>query len=1089
MKEERKMKNKKQLALFLFASVLLINTTKTNKLTANISLEEAFDFSRFNSLETMHISMEELIYKITGEEVSAAEKEYLKDFPAFQYEGKITTSFVSTSLENNNLTIHAEPYTYQTQKNQWICWQPDEVKMQNETKKFVYTKDRYECIFTNVDENEETFHITYKAEFILNKEAVNQLINSAYHHADYYVSNQILEKQQQKYQEEYQQYLQKKAEYEQYLWQFQQYQIHQEVYENYLLEKQLYDEQMKKYELYLKEYAAYQEEVKRYNDYLQQLEQYNQDKLAYEQYLSEKEKYDKEMAEYIPKYQDYLEKMEKVQYQLSAMELIHLSMTSLKRSLYYAILGDAVNQVLSKKNMLIDLGVNKTLINQAEDATIWLKDFLPKYFALKTEAEKYQAYKSNYRQIKSNLETLLRTLEKLYRDGIVSKGIEMMDDKDSHYKEKYLILLAQLVLVCNAIDDNPVKNYEGNLNMNNKGAAYFDDSWRIEGKSLLEILENDVDFQDMDGKSYPLISGYPNAPTAPFPLPEVFPPTLPSVVQMPIEPTFMEEPEKPINVLCPTLPVEKENPQEPLPPSVDENLVDLIAEYNEHTLTQREEYQNDVSLILSSTFTKNFRNPQVIVVEFYDDENHFLQKYETEYGSCIVYDGIIPNKTSDAQFAKYTFSYWEYADGERFDSNFVTKEGFLYPVFQGTELQKYEITWNIAGKEIKEIYEYGTMPIYKEEIAEKIEGDYYYTFYSWDKIVDKVTQNETYTAIFHPSYLVPLQTGGANIVIQEGVIFIDCTSSDDTCIDIEKILSIVSDEKITIHGQNWQVELSNTTISQLKRENIKYLDLQISDEGNYEFYYKICFLNVNNEEVTLSLFLDITFFHQYKASCSTLYHLQAEQEIPVRAQITESSLSSSFQVGETYHIYPTYNIVFSNSEFVEIQIPTLNAKYQEYVPYVLKILSEGIENVTIKITTKTTGEEVLFDENGFYMPDDDVYIIVKYDYRTYVVNFISDGEIISTNTYHYGDEVDVPFAPIKASDEQYEYTFIGWDKEISPVTGDIDYIAVYSKKEVVSQKISYKMSIIKILEIIGITFICLLALFIIYKIVKKRQIH
>ena len=67
--------------------------------------------------------------------------------------------------------------------------------------------------------------------------------------------------------------------------------------------------------------------------------------------------------------------------------------------------------------------------------------------------------------------------------------------------------------------------------------------------------------------------------------------------------------------------------------------------------------------------------------------------------------------------------------------------------------------------------------------------------------------------------------------------------------------------------------------------------------------------------------------------------------------------------------------------------------------------------------------------------------------NTYKVTWLNyDGSLLF-------EEGGIPFgatpeykgeAPKKASDAQYTYTFIGWEPEISPVTGDIVYTAVYS---------------------------------------------
>ncbi len=55
-----------------------------------------------------------------------------------------------------------------------------------------------------------------------------------------------------------------------------------------------------------------------------------------------------------------------------------------------------------------------------------------------------------------------------------------------------------------------------------------------------------------------------------------------------------------------------------------------------------------------------------------------------------------------------------------------------------------------------------------------------------------------------------------------------------------------------------------------------------------------------------------------------------------------------------------------------------------------------------------------------------------------------DGTIISTKTYHYGDEVTAPSNPTKEADNTYTYAFAGWDKEVDDCTGNVTYTATYN---------------------------------------------
>lgn len=67
------------------------------------------------------------------------------------------------------------------------------------------------------------------------------------------------------------------------------------------------------------------------------------------------------------------------------------------------------------------------------------------------------------------------------------------------------------------------------------------------------------------------------------------------------------------------------------------------------------------------------------------------------------------------------------------------------------------------------------------------------------------------------------------------------------------------------------------------------------------------------------------------------------------------------------------------------------------------------------------------------------------DYIDYTVVFTNwNGDVISTKTYHWGDNIVVPNNPTKATDNTYTYAFAGWDKTVIDCAGDATYTAIYT---------------------------------------------
>ena len=91
----------------------------------------------------------------------------------------------------------------------------------------------------------------------------------------------------------------------------------------------------------------------------------------------------------------------------------------------------------------------------------------------------------------------------------------------------------------------------------------------------------------------------------------------------------------------------------------------------------------------------------------------------------------------------------------------------------------------------------------------------------------------------------------------------------------------------------------------------------------------------------------------------------------------------------------------------------------------------------------SNGEKITFEGSYFTVSDFDVTFGAEAERIEYTVKFISDGKVISSAVAYYGDTPQPPADPKKASDGNYNYTFVGWSAEIVPVTADVVYTAVY----------------------------------------------
>lgn len=74
-----------------------------------------------------------------------------------------------------------------------------------------------------------------------------------------------------------------------------------------------------------------------------------------------------------------------------------------------------------------------------------------------------------------------------------------------------------------------------------------------------------------------------------------------------------------------------------------------------------------------------------------------------------------------------------------------------------------------------------------------------------------------------------------------------------------------------------------------------------------------------------------------------------------------------------------------------------------------------------------------------------VSVVAKWEAKKYTITWMNGEEEITTSQVAYGETpVYEGEAPVKAADDQYTYTFTGWTPEITAVTGDATYTAVFS---------------------------------------------
>lgn len=1029
-------------------------------------------YSYHSATAVQEIYADDFLSEYVGiSDLSDAEREYLKLQSGFvlSYNSHIPTSYVSTSYENGRLLVVAKDYTYTASNGTTVVWTPISATVYDKTAAF--SAKPYTAEFLGISASDgDKVKVEYKTEFTVSEDTVNRLLNLSYKDAPR-LEAEVKEKKE-AYERENAEYLINSEKYNEYLTSL-------SLYNAYLFEKRIYDEK----------YAEYQ-------DYISRLEQYQNDIAAYNEYVAAKDKYYQELAEYtkylsyaelnsakIEAYEKYRDKFDTVQLQLGIIKATKTAVTSLKRTVYSAIMGDTVTAVIDKKGDIVEvLNADAAVVDMAGVATENLRILLKDFFAIPdgdTEAQ-YHYYVTNYEGFRDNFINLLVALDNLYLTPGV-RGAMIAEEKH----EKYLILVAELYHIANALSDKPIKSYDGKYHFDSDyeiGMTYPKDK----RTGISSALENESFISDTDNAT-PLTDGYPIEPDVPeYRFMEE--PTMPKPVPCPIELTPVSEPTEPTLVQKPE-PVNNpgKKPREYIVPA---EISLIIEEYNAGRINERQEYTEGHIVISPETVVlKTFFGAEQVTVTYYSNEFDSTEKQDVLYSVTIEkntyadYLGEPPVKLEDSEFI-YTHSGWTDENGKDVNLLCVSENLKLYPKFSATQ-KEYETKWIVNGTEY---YENPGIPKLPEN------GEIYYDFSYWERTQDPVTSDVVYTAVFDTP-LVLTDKGVTRVCYKDGY-YVAMPESVSNRFDIGRLLARAAGAagiKIrTLRGE--ELTISYAEVLKMRGEGVRYISFSsVRNPDGYAFELTAC------GEGGEALFSDakITFETVYEVSDLShfvvYYYDGAGDKLPIRYSYKERKLAFSAAPNKTYYAGVEYTLTAVPLDTVNISVSKSIAGKDELVSVSLDYLP-GIRIDRIYVMN-SKGEKTAVEGGYFSMPADDITVGVDYTVEQYTVTFTSDGKTIVKYISSYGDTVKPPPPPRKAPNEKFSYEFVGWSPEVSVVRGNTVYTAVYSstllpKAENDNMQISRGVLKLLLLFTVGVScfaFIAVPSLTMTLVLVKKRK--
>lgn len=427
------------------------------------------------------------------------------------------------------------------------------------------------------------------------------------------------------------------------------------------------------------------------------------------------------------------------------------------------------------------------------------------------------------------------------------------------------------------------------------------------------------------------------------------------------------------------------------------------------------------NMVYTATYKPSKRTFSVI----WKDGNGNILKEDNnlEYGVMPSYSGATPQKESDAQYS-YSFNGNWLPQIEK-----ITKDAEYVALFGSAE-RTYTVQWTNDDGTILETIDniaYGVVPEYRGNIPGKADtAKYTYTFKGWHPSVGKITSDTTYVAQYN------------NIVRNYKITWLD---GDET------------ELKTEILPYGTEISYSGSLPTKKSTEKLDYTFSGWTPLPSF----------VSNDETFSPLFSSTTREYQIVWK-DYLGNVLLTTQVPY-GEVPKYTGDTPIKDGDVQSAYyfagwnPTPVAVTGDAEYVakfSASSKTYKITWLNYDGSVIEVDERVPYGATPDFNsydpTKPTTNRYYYTFAG-WDPEisevkGDIVYTAKFNEnpRTFSVTWIDDnGYILEKDTsVAYGEMPSYDGeVPQKLSSIENHYSFAGWDKELSPVTNDVTYVAVF----------------------------------------------
>ena len=405
-------------------------------------------------------------------------------------------------------------------------------------------------------------------------------------------------------------------------------------------------------------------------------------------------------------------------------------------------------------------------------------------------------------------------------------------------------------------------------------------------------------------------------------------------------------------------------------------------------------------------------------VSFYHNNEKYVEDQKVNYGESAVKPSIDPTKED------YNFSGWVIkGTNNKYDfTSKVTKDIELESSF--TAKPTYTVTYKIGNEVIltENVIE-GHKVTSKEAPYKK--GYLFDKWYSDEGLTiennfdEKIMNNKTIYGKYNENkHTVTYINEGTTYYTEE---VLDSFTAKGPNTNPEKegytFKYFSKDKKVAF---DYNVEITEDTTLYAVYEINKYTVTYIN-EGS-EYHKEELTYGSKHEKIEDPFKTGYTFIGWYNEN-----EEKVEYPITVTKDIT---LHSKYEINK-------YTVTFNDEDRITTKEVNYNAKVEP-------VTNQGKTGYTFKYWSKEKGGE---EYNFNTLVTENITLYAVYSINKYTVTFKNyDGSTLQEETLEYGALPKYKGeAPTREKTKEYTYTFKGWDKEITEVTNNQEYIATYTE--------------------------------------------